>query len=103
MIESTFSRAYWRSALGEMKKLRQITFAALICALCVVVGALYVMVGDNLRVYFTFFIVAVGCAVYGPVMGMAVAAITDTLNFFLFPSGPYFPGYMLSEVLGALI
>lgn len=94
---------YWRSAVKELKSLKRLVFAALMCALSIVVGAMYVMVGDNLRVYFTFFITAVGCAVYGPVMGMLVAAVTDTLNFFLFPSGPYFPGYMLSEMLAALI
>lgn len=103
MQQSTFSRDYWRSACRELKSLKRLVFAALICALSIVVGALYVVVGDNLRVYFTFFITAVGCAVYGPVMGMLVAAVTDTLNFFMFPSGPYFPGYMLSEMLAALI
>lgn len=94
---------YWRAAVNELKSLKRLVFAALICALSIVVGALYVMVGDNLRVYFTFFVTAVGCAVYGPVMGVLVAAVTDTLNFLLFPSGPYFPGYMLSEMAAALI
>ena len=94
---------YWRCACRELRSLRRLTFAALICALSVVVGALYVVVGDNLRVYFTFFVSAVGCAVYGPVLGMAVAVVTDTLNFLLFPSGPYFPGYMFSEMVAALI
>lgn len=103
MEHSVISRSYWIAALGEVKKLRQLVFAALICALSIVVGALYVVVGDNLRIYFTFFITAAGCAVYGPVMGMLVAAVTDTLNFVLFPSGPYFPGYLLGEMLAALI
>ncbi len=94
---------YWRCACRELRSLRRLTFAALICALSVVVGALYVVVGDNLRVYFTFFVSAVGCAVYGPVLGMVVAVVTDTLNFLLFPSGPYFPGYMFSEMVAALI
>ncbi len=103
MENSIFSKNYWVSACGELKRLRMLTFAALCCALSIVVGALYVVVGDNLRVYFTFFITAVGCAVYGPVAGMVVAVVTDTLNFLLFPSGPYFPGYMLGEMLAALI
>lgn len=103
MEQSTFSAAYWRSAWSELKSLRRLTFAALICALSVVVGALYVVVGENLRVYFTFFITAVGCAVYGPVLGMLVAAVTDTLNYVLFPSGPYFPGYLLGEMVAALL
>lgn len=103
MENSIISKSYWFCAVGELKKLRMLTFAALTCALSIVVGALYIVVGDNLRVYFTFFITAVGCAVYGPVMGVLVAAVTDTLNFIMFPSGPYFPGYMLGEMLAALI
>lgn len=94
---------YWRAAAGELKDLKRLVFAALICALGITVGAFYVMVGENLRVYFTFLISAVGCAVCGPLLGMAAAAVTDTLNFILFPSGAYFPGYLLSEMAAALI
>ena len=103
MENSIFSPTYWRNALGEVKKLRQLTFAALICALSIVVGGFFITVGDNLRIYFTFFITAVGCAVYGPVLGVMVAAVTDTLNYIIFPTGAYFPGYLLSEMAGALI
>ncbi len=96
-------KGYWRSAWGEVKDLRRLVFAALVCALGIIVGGFYVSVGENLRVYFTFFITAVGCAVYGPVLGVLAAAVTDTLNYMLFPSGAYFPGYLLSEMLAAVI
>lgn len=96
-------KRYWSQAVSEIRDLRRLVFAALMCALSVYVGALYVVVGDNLRVYFTFYVTAVGCAVYGPVLGVIVAAITDTLTFFMFPSGPYFPGYMLGEMVAAFI
>ncbi len=98
-----FCPGWWRASAAELKNLRRVVFAALVCALGTLVGGMYLPVADNLRIYFTFFITAMGCAVYGPIMGLAVAAVTDTLNFLLFPSGPYFPGYMLSEMLGALI
>ncbi len=96
-------KSYWCAACGEVRKLRTLVFAALICALSIVVGAFYVVVGDSLRVYFTFFITAVGCAVYGPLLGLLVGAVTDTLNYMLFPSGAYFPGYLLSEMLAGLV
>lgn len=103
MENSIISPAYWRAAAGELKNLRRLMFAALICALSIVIGGFYVSVGENLRVYFTFFLTATGCAVYGPVVGLLAAAVTDTLNFLLFPSGAYFPGYLLSEMVAALI
>lgn len=103
MEDSIFSPAYWQEAWAQIKNLRQLTFAALVCALSVVAGGFFITVGDNLRIYFTFFITAVGCSVYGPVLGLMTAAVTDTLNYVLFPAGAYFPGYLLSEIAGALI
>ena len=87
MENSIFSPSYWSAAWKEVKDLRRLTFAALICALSIVVGGFFITVGDNLRVYFTYFITSVGCAVYGPILGLMVAAVTDTLNYVLFPSG----------------
>lgn len=96
-------KSYWQQAASELKDLRKLMFAALICAMTIVIGAFYITVGENLRVYFTFFFKAVGCAVYGPVVGVIAAIVVDTLNFLMFPSGPYFPGYMLGECVSALI
>lgn len=99
-----FTKEYWKAACGELKKLRMLALAALICALSVVLGGLYIPLSNSLQIHFTFFVVAFGCAVYGPVTGMAVAALADLLNYFLFLGGyAYFPGYMLSEMLAALI
>lgn len=103
MENSIVSPSYWRAAAMEVKNLRRLMFAALISALSIVIGGFYVAVGENLRVYFTFFLTATGCAVYGPVLGIMAAAVTDTLNYLLFPSGAYFPGYLLSEMVAALI
>ena len=97
------SAAYWRAALAELHNLRSLVFAALIVALSIVVSAFYIPVADNLRIYFKFLVTAVGSAVYGPVMAALVGAAADTLGFFIHPSGGYFPGYLLSEVLGNVI
>lgn len=97
------SAAYWRAALAELHNLRSLVFAALIVALSIVISAFYIPVADNLRIYFKFLVTAVGSAVYGPVMAALVGAAADTLGFFIHPSGGYFPGYLLSEVLGNVI
>ena len=99
----TFSKAYWISAASELRSLRRLVFAALIAAITIVVGGVFVPVGENLRVYFTFLVTSVGCAIYGPVMGLLVGVVTDTLNYIIFNSGAYFPGYLISEMMGNLI
>lgn len=103
MGESILSKAYWKSAADEIKRLRMLTFGALIAALGIAFSGMYIVVGENLRIYFSFLITAVGCSVYGPVVGVLVAAVTDTLGYVMFPTGAYFPGYLLSEMAGALI
>lgn len=98
-----FQKAYWKSARHELKKPVILAYAALICALCIVTGSLFVPVGENLRVYFTYIFKCLGAAVFGPIIGVLAAFVTDTVGFILFPSGAYFPGYLLSEILGFLI
>ena len=98
-----FSRAYWSAAFSELHDLRSLIFAALIVALSIVISAFFIPVADNLRIYFKFLVTAVGSAVYGPVVAVLVGVAADTLGFFIHPSGAYFPGYMLSEVLGNVI
>lgn len=98
-----FSRAYWSSAFSELHDLRSLVFAALIVALSIVITSFYIPVADNLRIYFKYLATAVGASVYGPVMAALVGAAADTLGFFIHPTGGYFPGYLLSEVLGNVI
>jgi len=100
---SSLSPAYWRSAALELKNLRRLIFAALVVAMGIVISSLFIPVGDNLRIYFKFLVYSVGSAVYGPFLGLLVGAVGDTLGYFIHPSGAYFPGYLLSEMLGCLV
>jgi ECF transporter S component (folate family) len=100
---SSFSPEYWRSGLRELKNLRRLIFAALVIALGIVISSFFIPVGENLRIYFKFLVYCVGSAVYGPFVSLLVGAAGDTLGFLIHPSGAYFPGYLLSEMLGCLI
>lgn len=86
----------------EFKDLRKLVIAALFIALHIVVGAIYIPVADNLRISFAFFVVALGSTIYGPLVGMTTGFISDILGAILFPSGPFFPGYTLTAMLGPL-
>ncbi|MBQ8892920.1 MAG: folate family ECF transporter S component [Clostridia bacterium] len=100
-----FTKEYWITACRELKDIRRLAFAALICAVTVALDGLVKIpvLPGGLEIKVTFFIIALGCAVYGPVAGVLIAAVVDTLSFFLFPTGfAYFPGYMLTEMLVSL-
>ena len=53
---SPFSPAYWRSAAAQIKKPRMLTLTALFVALRIVVGMVPIPLGDNLHIFFTFFV-----------------------------------------------
>ena len=98
---NVFTKEYWVAACGELRSLRKLAFAALICAITVVMdGLIKVPLFPGQEIKFTFFVIALGCAVYGPVAGMAIATIVDILSFVIFPPGGiYFPGYLFTELL----
>ena len=102
LFRTPFSLNYWRASARGLSKLRLLVFAALSIALRIVVSSLFVMVGENLRVYFTFLITGPSCAILGPVYAIFIGSLSDILGFLIHPSGIYFAGYTLSAMLGAL-
>lgn len=100
---SIFSFKYWQAAAAEFKSLRSITFAALVIALSIVIGSLFIPVGESLRIKFSFLVISVGAMIYGPVVATVAGAASDVVGYLMFPSGVFFPGYTLSAMLGAFI
>lgn len=98
-----FSKAYWVEAAKEMKRVRVLIFAALMIALRVVLKMVSIPLGPDLRVNTAFFINAYGAAVFGPVVAIVAAAISDTLGCLLFPTGVYFFPFIFQEIAGSLI
>lgn len=102
---SVFSRAYWQAARAELKNIRVLSFAGLVCAMAIVLECFPIyLLGSSLKIFFSFLAVGLGCACYGPVVGMLAGACIDTLGFLINSYGePYFPGYLLTAVLSGLI
>ena len=102
--EGFFTAGYWRAARAELKSVRSLALAGLMCALVLILGKFRIPVGENLNIYFTYLVKSVGAAVYGPLVAMLAAAVSDTLGFVLDSGGfPYFPGYMLGEMVSGLL
>lgn len=98
-----FSRAYWRQAAAELTRLRSLVTAALLCALAIALERIYIPVlSNNLRVMFSFPVVALCSMITGPVMAIPCALLVDLVGIMLSPD-PFFPGYTLTAVLTALV
>lgn len=100
-----FSRAYWRGAAGEMRDPRKLTFAALMIALCTVLGYLPSVAVWEAKITWGFLARALCAWVCGPLLGLAFGFAEDILGFFLTGGGgqPFFPGYTLSTMLGVFL
>lgn len=97
--------AYWQQAADEFKNIRVLAFAGMVTALAIILESFPIyLLGQSLKIYFSFVVVSLGCACYGPLVGMGVGAVIDTLGFLLSSYGePYFPGYLITAMLSACL
>ncbi len=97
--------AYWRQANAQLKSVRMLALAGLVSAMAIILQGMPVfLLGNTLKIQFSFLVISVGCCVYGPSVGILAGAVIDTLGFLVSSFGdPYFPGYMLTAMLSGLI
>lgn len=100
-LASPFTKSYWHTAADELKNLRMLTLAAIVTALRIVMSGMYIPLGDNLNIFFGYLVNGLGSAIYGPVAALLCGFVEDILGYFLHPTGPFFPGYVLSTMLGS--
>lgn len=93
----------FKTSIQKLKSTKNLTIIALLIATKIAIGSIYIPVGDNLRIYFKFFITALEGAMFGPSVAIITGALSDLIGFILFPSGPFFIGYTISSATGGLI
>lgn len=103
LFKTPFCRDYWKLAFAEFKDLKMLLFAALILALRIALKPLSIPIFGDLKEGLGFIVSAIGSMVYGPVVALLSGALSDTLGFLLFPSGVYFPAYMITEMAGCFV
>lgn len=105
LYRTPFSRAYWRSAVGELKNIRILTFTALMIAACVALSYVpSIPIGDSgSRITWGFLARSVCGMVGGPVVALVFGLAEDTISYLIHPGGAYFPGYALTTMLGTMI
>ena len=103
LYSSPFSKGYWAQAAAEFKDLKMLLFAALMIALRVVLKPVNIPVAADLRINVAFLVNAFGAMVFGPVVAIPAAAITDTLGYLLYPDGVYFFPFIFTEIAGSVI
>lgn len=103
IFRTPFCKDYWVLAFREFKDTRMLVFAALILALRLILKPFKIPIYADLNENIGFIINAFGSMVYGPVVALLSGALSDTLGFLLFPSGVYFPPFMITEMAGSFV
>ena len=86
-----------------MTKTKQLVLLALLMAIQVIISFFYIPVFDNLRIYFTYFVMILVAIIFNSGVAIFYAIIEDLIAFFIYPTGPFFIGYTLSAALSMLI
>ena len=103
LYKTPFSKAYWRDACAELKSIRMLMIAALLIAMRVALKGVAIPLGPTLKINTAIYVTGLGSMIFGPVIAVLGAMISDTLGCFLFPSGPYFFPFIFVEIAGSLI
>ena len=103
LFDKPFSKEYWKQAASELKNTKTLIFAALMIALRIALKSVSIYIAADLRISIEFLVNALGAMVFGPVVAIAGAAVSDTLGALLFPSGPYFFLFIFTEIAGSLV
>ncbi len=99
-----FSKAYWRAAAAELKSTKMLVITALLIALRVALKPLAIPLGNpQLTIQTAMLATALGAMIFGPVVAIPAAVISDTIGFMLFPNGDYFLPFVLTEIASTLV
>ena len=100
---SIISGTYWKAAFANVKDLKMLTFAAIIIAMRVAVKFFVIPVATGVDFSLDCYVNSIGSLVYGPVVGLLVGAVSDTLGYLLHPTGAYFFPYIFVEMGSSFI
>ena len=91
------------SSARELKQLRTLVVASMMIAIAAVLGFFTIQIGDFIKIGFSFIANEITALLFGPVVGSITAGIADIIKYFIKPTGPFFPGFTISAVVGGLI
>ena len=98
------STSYWGEATRQLSDIKMITIAALIVALRIAVKFIKIQLAPGLNISLDGYVNSLGSVIYGPVVGLVVGAISDTLGCLVTGRmGEYFPPFALVEMSSSFI
>ena len=89
-----------------MKKLRDtktLTVAAMLIAIGIILGFFKIPVSQLIEIRFGSLPICMAGMLFGPGIGGIVGALVDIGGYLVKPTGPFFPGFTFSSIVGGII
>ena len=102
LYKTPFSASYWRDAAAELKDTKMLVITALMIALRVALKPLAIPLGPQLSIQTATLATALGAMIFGPVVAIPAAIVSDTIGFVIYPTGDYFLPFVLTEIAGTM-
>ncbi|MFU0827619.1 MAG: Folate family ECF transporter S component [Lachnoclostridium sp.] len=92
-----------KESAKELKKLTSLTVAAMLIALNTVLGLYTIMIGQFIKIGFSYLALGLGAYLYGPVVAGIIGGAGDIINYVIKPTGPFFPGFTINSILTGVL
>lgn len=105
IFKTPFHIRYWRLANRELTTVKKLCGVSILFALMFICKAFTLPSGFGaLGISLTYLIFSIIGMIYGPITGIAIGLLSDTLGYFVFQSASvYFFGYTFSAMLSGLM
>lgn len=90
-------------SLHEFKNVTNLTTMSMLMALAVILGFLSIQVTESIKIGFSFIPNMLIGFLFGPIAGAIFGGFADLLKYIVSPTGPFFPGFTISAVVGGFI
>ena len=97
-----FSKQYWADAASELKSTKMLVITAMMIALRVALKPLAIPLGPQLSIQTAMLATALGAMIFGPVVAIPAAIVSDTVGFMIYPTGDYFLPFVLTEIASTM-
>ncbi len=98
-----FSAGYWRDAAAEVRSTKMLVVTAFMVALRIALKPAAIQLGPSLAIQTATLATALGAMIFGPVMAIPAAIVSDTVGFLIWPTGDYFLPFVLTEIASTLL
>lgn len=95
--------SFIRLSARSLSSIRTLAVCGVLLSLKLVLNLFTINISALLKIGLAYLPIAAAGMLFGPVVGGTVGALGDLLGYFIFPTGPYFPGFTLSAFLSGFV